>query len=121
MIAPEVTLRIFIERTARMSTSDRFREIAREVAAFRKKLQGDDSLETGARLIKKASKGLQEWTEQVGEIPRMRLESELTPVLMKAHDTLDRARLTFEEVECTDQASMTWDLQQKIYRLLNDL
>lgn len=104
-----------------MNISDRFREIASEVAVFRKALQGDDSLETGARLVKKASKGLQEWTEQVGEIPRMRLESEVTPVLMKAHDTLDRARLVFEGDDFELQAGQTWELQQKIYRLLNDL
>ena len=104
-----------------MSISNRFRDISRDVAGFRKKLQGNEALEPGARLVKKASKGLQEWNEQVGEIPRMRLEAELTPVLLKAHDTLDRARLIFEEADSADQASATWDLQQKIYRLLNDL
>ena len=72
-------------------------------------------------MVKKASKGLQEWVDQVGEIPRMRLESQLTPVLMKAHDTLDGARLVFEEAGLTEQADGTWELQQKIYRLLNDL
>jgi hypothetical protein len=72
--------------------------------------------------VKKASKGLQEWVEQVGEVPRMRLESELTPILLKAHDTLDKARLVFEDIEGLDaQADATWELQQKIYRLLNDL
>ena len=104
-----------------MSISNRFRDIAREVAGFREKLQGDEALQPGAKLIKKASKGLQEWEEQVGEIPRMRLESEITPVLMKAHDTLDRARLVFEGADFAKQAAKTWDLQQKIYRLLNDL
>ena len=104
-----------------MSISNRFRDISKDVASFRKKLQGEETLEPGARLVKKAGKGLHEWDEQVGEIPRMRLEAELTPVLMKAHDTLDRARLVFEEADRTDQASATWDLQQKIYRLLNDL
>ena len=104
-----------------MSISNRFRDIAKDVTSFRQKLQGNEVLEPGARLVKKAAKGLREWSEQVGEIPRMRLEAELTPVLMKAHDTLDRARLIFEEAECAEQASATWELQQKIYRLLNDL
>lgn len=105
-----------------MSVSDRFRDIARDVAEFRTKLRDcDENAESAARLVKKASKGLQEWREQVGEIPRMRLEAELTPVLMKAHDTLDRARLIFEEVERDDLANATWVHQQKIYRLLNDL
>lgn len=105
-----------------MSISDRFRDIAKDVADFRVKLKAcDDRAEQGTRVVKKASKGLQEWVEQVGEVPRMRLEFELTPVLMKAHDTLDRARLIFEEADLDDQATATWDLQQKIYRLLNDL
>ena len=40
---------------------------------------------------------------------------------MKAHDTLDGARLIFEERGFDEYAKTTWDLQQKIYRLLNDL
>jgi hypothetical protein len=105
-----------------MSVSNRFRDIAKDVADFRVKLKScDERADQGARVVKKASRGLQEWVEQVGEIPRMRLEYELTPVLMKAHDTLDRARLVFEEQGLDDQSAMTWDLQQKIYRLLNDL
>jgi len=104
-----------------MSISNRFRDIAREVSGFKKTLQGEESLKSGFLLVKRASQGLLEWNEQVGEIPRMRLEAELTPVLMKAHDTLDRARLIFEEAELEELAGTTWDLQQKIYRLLNDL
>jgi hypothetical protein len=106
-----------------MSISNRFREIAKEVSAFRTQLKDcDPRAEPGARIVKKASKGLQEWVEQVGEVPRMRLESELTPILLKAHDTLDKARLVFEDIEGLDaQADATWELQQKIYRLLNDL
>ena len=107
----------------RMSIFNRFRDVAKEVAAFRTQLKGcDPRAEQGARIVKKASKGLQEWIEPVGEIPRMRLEFQLTPILLKAHDTLDKARLVFEDIEGLDvQADTTWDLQQKIYRLLNDL
>ncbi|MGK2907352.1 MAG: hypothetical protein ACSLFH_13555 [Desulfuromonadales bacterium] len=106
-----------------MSVSNRFRDIAKDVAAFRTQLTGGDPrAEQGARIVKKASKGLQEWVDQVGEVPRMRLESQLTPILMKAHDSLDKARLVFEEIEGLDaQADATWELQQRIYRLLNDL
>lgn len=106
-----------------MNISDRFRDIAKDVAMFRSQLKAcGPEAEQGARIVKKANKGLQEWIEQVGEVPRMRLESELTPILMKAHDTLDKARLVFEDIEGLDaQADATWDLQQKIYRLLNDL
>lgn len=105
-----------------MSISNRFRDIAKDVAEFRVKLKGcDASGEQGVRIVKKASNVLQEWVEQVGEVPRMRLEFQLTPVLMKAHDLLDRARLVFEELELDAQSDEAWELQQKIYRLLNDL
>ena len=106
-----------------MSISNRFRDIAKEVAAFWVQLKGcDPRAEQGSRIVKKASKGLQEWIEPVGEMPRMRLEFQLTPILLKAHDTLDKARLLFEDIEgCDALADTTWELQQKIYRLLNDL
>ena len=106
-----------------MSISNRFRDIAKDVEAFRVQLKGSDpKAEQGARIVKKASKGLQEWAEPVGEIPRMRLEFQLTPILLKAHDSLDKARLFFEDIEGLDaEADTAWDLQQKIYRLLNDL
>jgi len=105
-----------------MSISNRFRDIAKDVNDFWVKLKGCDvNAEQPSRVVKKANKGLQEWVEQVGEIPRMKLEFQLTPVLMKAHDTLDGARLIFEERDFDEYAKTTWGLQQKIYRLLNDL
>ena len=105
-----------------MSISNRFRDIAKEVAEFWVNLKGcDTNAEQGSRVVKKANKGLQEWVEQVGEVPRMRLEFQLTPVLMKAHDTLDTARLLFDEQGFDAYEKTTWELQQKIYRLLNDL
>jgi len=105
-----------------MSISNRFRDIAKDVAAFRMLLKScDPSAEPGARVVKKASKILDEWVDQVGEVPRMRLESQLTPILLKAHDSLDKARLIFEEADLDAQADAAWELQQKIYRLLNDL
>ena len=105
-----------------MSVSNRFRDIAKDVTAFRAKLKSCDSkADQGARVVKKASKGLEEWVESVGEIPRMNLEFKLTPILLKAHNNLDQARLIFEENELDEQADAAWDLQQKIYRLLNDL
>lgn len=73
------------------------------------------------QMVGKAVHGLDELREQVGEIPRIRLEAELTPVLLKAHSNLDRARLLFEEVGAEDRAAATWEMEQKIYRLLNDL
>ena len=105
-----------------MSISNRFRDIAKDVATFWANLKGCDvRAEQGSRVVKKANKGLQAWVEQVGEIPRMRLEFQLTPVLMKAHDILDKARMLFEEEGFDEYETATWELQQKIYRLLNDI
>ena len=105
-----------------MSVSNRFREISRDVAAFHARLSDQGGLaEQGARDVKKARSGLAEWTEQVGDIPRMSLEFKLTPVLLKAHNHLDRARLVFEEAGLEEPSAAAWSLQQKIYRLLNDL
>ena len=39
----------------------------------------------------------------VGDIPRIKLEAKLTPVLLKAHQKLDQARLLFEEAGEEDQ------------------
>jgi hypothetical protein len=105
-----------------MSISTRFRDISREVTDYYTglKSQGED-VAKGARDVKKARAELAEWAEQVGEIPRMSLEYKLTPVLLKAHNDLDRARLVFEEDGHAQQAATAWGLQQKIYRLLNDL
>ncbi|MBW2511552.1 MAG: hypothetical protein JRE01_05925 [Deltaproteobacteria bacterium] len=51
----------------------------------------------------------------------MSLEYKLTPILLKAHNNLDRARLTFTAEGLDEFAVQAWELQQKIYRLLNDL
>jgi len=105
-----------------MSISTRFRDISRDVADFHKKLVGQSAqASSGVRDVRKASAELAEWAEQVGEIPRMSLEYKLTPVLLKAHNNLDRARLTFAEEDLDESVAIAWDLQQKIYRLLNDL
>lgn len=105
-----------------MSVSNRFRDIYRDVQAFGAKLkeQGETSRQA-MQAVGKASADLAEWAEQVGDIPRMSLEFKLTPVLLKAHNNLDRARLIFEEEGLDEQADATWELQQQIYRLLNDL
>jgi len=105
-----------------MSISDRYRDIYREVVTCRDGLT--DLPQEAAQAVRSVNKGaevLSEWVEQVGEIPRMNLEHKLTPVLLKAHNHLDRGRLLFEESGLEDQAATAWGLQQKIYRLLNDL
>lgn len=105
-----------------MSVSTRFREITRETSEFQELLAArSEPAGKGGKSVGKACECLKEWVDQVGDIPRMSLEFKLTPVLLKAHNYLDRARLAFEEEGFDEQASMTWDLQQKIYRLLNDI
>lgn len=105
-----------------MSVSNRFREIAREISEFQTGLEVlGETAGKGRKPVNKASECLQEWLDQVGDIPRKSLEFKLTPVLLKAHNHLDRARLSFEEDGRADQAATTWALQQKIYRLLNDI
>lgn len=105
-----------------MSISNRFRDIANDVQDFHKSLvDRPGTTPGGARDVKKASAELAEWSVQVGEIPRMSLEYKLTPVLLKAHNHLDRARLNFAGEDLEEYVAKAWELQQKIYRLLNDL
>jgi hypothetical protein len=103
-----------------MSISDRYRDLAEEVRRFLEALRAEGE----GKELRMVEKGLEELAglrERVGEIPRIRLEAELTPVLLKAHASLDRARLLLEERGAEDRAAQTWELEQKIYRLLNDL
>jgi len=106
-----------------MSISERYRDLVADVQAMLGTLQADESLPQGRELrtVAQAAAGLGELEERVGEIPRIRLESELTPVLLKAHTQLDRGRLLLEELGAEDRAAALWELEQKIYRLLNDL
>lgn len=102
-----------------MNISERFRELERDVRALQQKIAATD----GPRLavVGQALAGLEEMAERVGDIPRIRLEAELTPVLLKAHTQLDRARLLCEEDGAEDRAAAIWELEQRIYRLLNEL
>lgn len=105
-----------------MSVSSRFRDITRDMSEFQSQVaKFGDVAAKGERDVRKARNALSEWVEQVGEIPRMSLEFKITPILLKAHNNLDRARLFFEEKDLDHFAATAWDLQQKIYRLLNDL
>ncbi|BCR05947.1 hypothetical protein DESUT3_30160 [Desulfuromonas versatilis] len=106
-----------------MSISDRYREIVGDVqgllAGLRAGAGEEESKEI--RVIAKGAEILVELADRVGEIPRIRLEAELTPVLLKGHSQLDRARLLLEEQGAEDRAATVWEIEQKIYRLLNDL
>lgn len=106
-----------------MSISDRYRELVHEVKSLSSQLQGETGEQAGQieKSVGQAVTSLVELQESVGEIPRIRLEADLTPVLLKAHGRLDRARLLLEEQGAEDQAAAVWEMEQKIYRLLNDL
>jgi len=105
-----------------MTISDRYRQIVAEIEACQTLLSaGSEDLSRESKIVGGAATQLYELLDQVGEIPRIRLESQLTPVLLKAHSQLDRARLLLEERDQDEASDAVWDLQQAIYRLLNDL
>jgi len=106
-----------------MSISARYRDLVAETADLQGRLKQDlgDAEDRSLRPIDKAVATLEELREGVGEIPQMRLERELTPVLLRAHNDLDRARLWLEEDGREQWPGRLWALQQTIYRLLNDL
>jgi len=105
-----------------MTISDRYRSVTRDIENFLAELRRQGVDEThGPHKVAKALAALQDLLERVGEIPRMRLEAELTPVLITAHKQLDWARLLFEEADEQPRAVAAWELEQKVYRLLNDL
>ena len=106
-----------------MTISERYREICREVQLFITGLGETEEGDSGRRFreAEKAVAALEELRDTVGDIPRIKLETKVTPVLLKAHQKLDQARLLFEEAGEADRAARSWELEQKIYRLLNDL
>ena len=104
-----------------MSISDRYRALLEEVEDMAGPAVAAEEGTKDRRLIRQAADKLGELREQVGDIPRIRLEVQLTPVLLKAHGQLDRARLLLEEQGEEDRAAAVWELERKIYRLLNDL
>ena len=106
-----------------MNISERYRELSDDIRQLATAPSADQASEAqkAQRIIAQAAQGMAELEEVVGEIPRIQLEAKLTPVLMKAHSQLDRARLLLEELGAEDRAAAVWELEQKIYRLLNAL
>ena len=110
-----------------MSISDRYRSLAEDIKAFiatQKKTINKDSIPELQQALRSVSKGyrvIDELREGVGEVPRIRLDEELTPLLMKVYNSLDQGRLNFLDAEDEPSAIEVWELQQTIYRLLNDL
>lgn len=107
-----------------MKVADRFRQLTQISNVLMKNFAGQPDgvrIDRAVSLLRKSHKELTEWSEQVGEIPQMRLESELSPVLLQVHETLDRARVLYEDADKQAEGSLIWDVEQQVYRLLNDL
>jgi hypothetical protein len=73
------------------------------------------------RLVDLAAEEMQELSEAVGEIPQYQLEGKLSPVLLQCHAHLDRARVMLENDQHEKAGASVWELEQLVYRLLNDL
>lgn len=106
-----------------MSISTRFRALISETEQLMESHGRQTSDEQG-RAMRQLEKGLQQlepFEDTVGEIPQNRLVKELSQPLLRTHASYDRSRLMFEELGDKATAGKVWDLEQKIYRLLNDL
>lgn len=106
-----------------MRISERYRAIHADVVALANRLEQKNETPQSAALkaLQGAARELAGEIETVGEIPQIRLEERLSPVLLKAHGGLDRARVALETAGLQDDAARIWELEQQVYRLLNDL
>jgi hypothetical protein len=107
-----------------MKVTDRFRQLTQisEELVGKFVAQPDGvRIDRAVSLLKKGHQELLEWNEQVGEIPQMRLEHKLSPVLLQVHATLDRARILYVDSGKGDEGDLIWHVEQQVYRLLNDL
>ena len=106
-----------------MTISERYREILDQIEKkadhFYEILPEDTA--KALRLVDIAAEEMQDWAESVGEIPRNQLDNKISPVLLKAHGQLDRARVMLDEAGHEQVVDSIWELEQLIYRLLNDL
>ncbi|MEA3362137.1 MAG: hypothetical protein U9Q61_02515 [Thermodesulfobacteriota bacterium] len=106
-----------------MSISERYRQILERIDQESDHLYEilPENTANSLRLVDIAAEELQDWVDAVGEIPQLQLESKLSPVLLKAHEYLDRARVSLEKEAHQKAVEIIWELEQGIYRLLNDL
>ena len=106
-----------------MSISERYRQILERIDHESDRLYETlpECTASTLRLVDIAAEGLQDMVDSVGEIPQLQLENKLSPVLLKAHGDLDRARLLLERDGHQQASEIVWDLEQGLYRLLNDL
>ena len=106
-----------------MSFSERYRQILERIDCESDHLYEilPESTGKALRLVDIAAEELQDWVDSVGEIPQFQLEAKLSPVLLQAHGHLDRARVLLEEGGHQKGGELVWELEQGLYRLLNDL
>ncbi|MBN2645527.1 MAG: hypothetical protein JXR59_08665 [Desulfuromonadaceae bacterium] len=104
-----------------MSISERYRQLVDEIQILVRQMGQEPLPEKAMGVVEKAVATLREQMERVGEIPRIRIDDELSPILLTAHNLFDRGRLMLEQEACTTQAEQLWEVQKKLYRLLNDL
>ena len=105
-----------------MSISERFRRLCQDIDT----LAAEDMsvLPDAAQMASRLDEALvlvRELADRVGDIPQYKLETELTPVLLKAHSRLDQYRLKLEHAGQEALAQRVWGSEQDIYRLLNSL
>ena len=107
-----------------MKITDRFRLLTVEASTLAQKFADQPDgirIDRAVNLLNKGSAELAEWSDRVGEIPQMRLENKLSPVLLNVHGTLDRARVLYEDADKENEGALIWDVEQQVYRLLNEL
>ncbi|MCK4503540.1 MAG: hypothetical protein KAU22_10940 [Desulfuromonadales bacterium] len=106
-----------------MSISERFRQLLEQIDRESDRLYEilPESTASVLRQVDIVAEDLQDWVDSVGEIPQMYLESKLSPVLLQAHGQLDRVRVLLEKDEHQQASEIVWELEQGVYRLLNDL
>lgn len=104
-----------------MSISERYRQLVADLVATVKQVEDEDAPARALKVLRNGLHVLEEQEESVGEVPRMRIEQHLSPFLLDAHNLLDRARLLLVEDGAKTSAARVWDIQQMLYRLLNDL
>jgi len=106
-----------------MSISERYRQILDQVDKESDRLYEvlPETTVKALRQVDIAAEQMQDLAETVGEISQFQLEAKLSPVLLKSHECLDRARVMLEQEGHEQEAAKLWELEQLLYRLLNDL
>jgi hypothetical protein len=106
-----------------MTISERYRQVHGQIKQEAARLYGQlpETATKALRMVDQAAEEFLEYLDGVGEIPQYQLESKLAPVLLRAHGQLDRARVQLVNEDHEKAAEVVWELEQLLYRLLNDL